>query len=494
MTEAARAVVVGLDAFDTDIALEMVRDGRLPTLASLLDSTAWARTLTPPGMVIGAIWPSITTGCWPSRHGFYCDRRLESGTYETRKVGPRDITTRRIWDTLASAGKRCLVLDAPITVPSRLPGGAQLVEYGVHDRFAPLSSEPAALVNEVVERFGNYTIPGKCDDFALHKDYSGLRDALLRGAELKGQVVSSFLEGDNWDLCFAVLSESHCAGHQFWSYHDPSHPAYDPGAREQLGDVLLDVYQGVDAALGEVIARVPDDASLLVLLSHGIGPHYDGEHLISEILRRLDGGGGGTSRAVELRERVVRRFGRRGRHRRDAFPVDSGHRFFRAPNNDAYAGIRFNVKGREPRGLVRPGRELDAAIEQLCGELLEFDNAETGQPLFTEIIRTSDVYDGPLLHTLPDLLAGWSRAAPIRGARSPRIGTIWGDTRAVRTGDHRPGGLALVRHGDSSRAGVRGELPAPIQVVDLAPTVASWFGVELPDVDGAPLPMLTASY
>ena len=66
--------MIGLDAFDPDIALDMVRDGRLPTLAGLLESTSWARTLSPPGMVVGAIWPSITTGCLPSRHGFYCDR------------------------------------------------------------------------------------------------------------------------------------------------------------------------------------------------------------------------------------------------------------------------------------------------------------------------------------------------------------------------------------------------------------------------------------
>ena len=187
VADSARALIIGLDAF-ADIALEMVRESRLPTLASLLDSTTWARTLTPPGMVVGAIWPSITTGCWPSRHGFHCDRRLQSGTYETRKVGPREITVPRVWDTLASAGKRCLVLDAPITVPSRLPGGAQLVEYGAHDRFTPLSSEPASLANEVIERFGSYTIPGKCDDFAMHNDYSGLRDALVHGAELKGEV------------------------------------------------------------------------------------------------------------------------------------------------------------------------------------------------------------------------------------------------------------------------------------------------------------------
>ena len=483
MADVERAVVIGLDAYDTDIALGMVRDGRLPTLAGLLDATSWVRTLTPPGMVVGAIWPSITTGCWPSAHGFYCDRQLNVGTYETRVVGPRDITKPRLWKALASAGQRCLVVDAPITYAQPLPGGAQLVEWGAHDRFEELSSEPPELAAEVVEQFGNYSVRHKCDDFAGTGDYTGLREALLGAAVAKGDVISSFLDRDAWDFCFAAFSESHCAGHHFWATHDPTHPAHDSIAREQFGDVLLDVYEAIDASLGKVLTHVPDDASLMVLLSHGIGPHYDGEHLMSGILRALDAREG-ASRVIELRERVIRRLQRGGRRARHAAPLDSARRYFRTPNNDVYSGIRFNVKGREPRGRIAPGHELDAAIEKLRAELLEFENAETGDPLFAEIIRTDEVYDGPLVGDLPDLLAAWSRAAPIRGVRSERIGTIWGNTRAIRNGDHKPGGLALVRHAGSPA----GEIPVPIRVIDLAPTIATWFGVDLLDVDGTPVP------
>ena len=69
------------------------------------------------------------------------------------------------------------------------------------------------------------------------------------------------------------------------------------------------------------------------------------------------------------------------------------------------------------------------------------------------------------------------------GAHSARIGTIRGDSTAIRNGDHRSGGLVLLRRPTVAP----GEMPAPIPVIDLAPTVASWFGVELPDVDGRPV-------
>ena len=485
MADAPRAVFIGLDAFDADIAFELIDQGRLPTLAGLLASTTWARTVTPPGMVVGTIWPTITTGCSPSRHGFYCDRQLRSGTYEIHRAGPRDIAVPRVWDALAAAGRRCVLLDVPITAPTSLPSGAHLVEYGTHDRFEPMGSEPAELVQEVLERFGPYTVPAKCDDFALAGDYAGLRDALVSGARLKTRVMSEYLARDEWDFFFGVFSESHCAGHQFWSYHDPTHPAHDSAARERLGDMLAEVYEAVDTALGEVLVRIANDASLVVLLSHGIGPHYDGGRLMSAILRGLDPEAG-FDRVIAFRERALRGLHRRRRQRQRATPVDSVRRFFKIPTNDEYAGVRFNVKGREPRGRLRPGRELDDAIDRLSVELSEVENADTGDPVFAELIRTSDVYDGPLLHQLPDLLCRWARTAPIRGVRSPRIGTLWDDMTTLRTGDHRGGGLALVRHGGIPP----GELPGPIPVTDLAPTIAAWFGAALPNADGKPVPTL----
>jgi predicted AlkP superfamily phosphohydrolase/phosphomutase len=486
MANAPRAVCIGLDAFDADIAFDLIAEGRLPTLAGLLSTTTWARTITPPGMVVGTIWPTITTGCWPSRHGFYCDRQLRAGTYEIHGAGPRDIAVPRLWDALAAAGRRCVLFDVPITVPTPLPSGAHLVEYGTHDRFVPIGSEAPELVREILERFGPYPVPGKCDDFAAVGDYAGLRDALISGAALKTRVITEYLARDEWDFFFGVFSESHCAGHQFWSYHDPTHPAHDPAAREQLGDVLVDVYEAVDAGLGQVLACIPHDASLVVVLSHGMGPHYDAGQLMSAILRGLDPETGRVDRIVAYRERALRRLHRRRRQQQRATPVDSARRFFKIPTNDEHAGVRFNVKGREPRGRIRPGRELDAAIERLSAELSEIENADTGDPVFAEVIRTSDVYDGPLLHTLPDLLCGWARTAPIRGVRSPRIGTLWSDTAPLRSGDHHAGGLALVRHGGRAA----GELPAPIPVTDLAPTIVAWLGAQLPNADGKPIPEL----
>ena len=56
--------------------------------------------------------------------------------------------------------------------------------------------------------------------------------------------------------------------------------------RAQVGDPLHQVYEKMDQVLSDHLAEVDEETTVLVLLSHGMGPHYDGTHLLPEILRR----------------------------------------------------------------------------------------------------------------------------------------------------------------------------------------------------------------
>jgi hypothetical protein len=88
---------------------------------------------------------------------------------------------------------------------------------------------------------------------------------------------------------------------------------------------------------------------------------------------------------------------------------------------------------------------------------------------------------------LPDLLVEWDWEAPVRSVWSRRLGRIDAEYSGVRTGDHRPGGLLLVRG-----PGVApGRIP-PVAITDIAPTVAALLGVRLDDVDGHAIPGLAS--
>lgn len=486
-------IVVGFDAMDPGIARHLAADGRMPTLAGLLREGAWHTVENPPGLVVGATWPSFWTGLWPSRHGFYCFRQLEPHSYTVRRYTPRDITATPFWRPLAEAGRRVCILDVPLTPLSQPKDGVHVIDWGTHDRMLDYAAWPPDVEREILEVEGAYPLVGRCDHYAERGEWDELLAVLRAGIQRKTDLAVRLL-GRPWDAFVTVYAESHCAGHQFWWAHDSSHPRYAPEA----GDPLLQVYEALDAALARLLGHLPADATLIVLLSHGIGTHHDGDHLMREILARLDEAYGPRPAALVWREkllrlgqRTVKRMGPRdpSRFAPDPRPVDGSRRFVRVPNNELYGGIRINVTGREPRGRVRAGAEMEDVIAFLERELLALRAPGTDRPIVRRVLRTGELYAGDLVDGLPDLLVDWDRTAPITAAFSETIGLVEGQYVGPRSGDHRPTGLVVAR--GPGIAG--GKVPTEVRVVDLAPTFAAAVGVPLPDTDGAPIPAFLAS-
>jgi predicted AlkP superfamily phosphohydrolase/phosphomutase len=318
-------------------------------------------------------------------------------------------------------------------------------------------------------------MPEDCNEYARRDAYGDLRRDLLESIRRKTEFVEATLASRSWDLFTVVFSESHCAGHQFWALHDRSHPWHDPERARTLGDPLVEIYTALDDAVGRIVATAGPDALVLLVLSHGMGPHYDATAFLPEMLRRAEVVDIGANRLVASRERIrraVRRFGR-GLDHQNGFikAVDGSHSCFAVPNNDACGALRINLVGREPRGRVDPGRDLDATCRRIESALAEWRNVDTDAPVVRAVVRTDAHYSGPARTHLPDLLVEWDRSAPIRSVESPRYGRIDREYKGVRSGDHRPGGL-LVAAGE----GVPTALD-PIAAVDLAPTVCAVLGV-----------------
>jgi predicted AlkP superfamily phosphohydrolase/phosphomutase len=168
--------------------------------------------------------------------------------------------------------------------------------------------------------------------------------------------------------------------------------------------------------------------------------------------------------------------------------MEGARRCFPVMNNDVYGAIRLNLVGREPNGRLRPGAEADAFCSELSRGLCALVRAGDGTPVVKRVLRTADLYRGPRLDGLPDLLVEWDRSAPVTAVESPRTGRVEGRFEGTRTGDHKEAGLFV-----AVGPGVApGRLAEPVSVMDFAPTIGALLGVPLPDVDGVPIPALAA--
>jgi predicted AlkP superfamily phosphohydrolase/phosphomutase len=495
MGSSARVLVVGFDAADGEIMLELARQGRLPAVRSLLEKGVRTEVQNPPGLFVGAVWPSFFTGTWPGRHGRYCYAQLRPGTYEAHRVHATDVRGEPFWAALGRAGHRTAIVDVPQThVAGWLGDGIHVVDWGRHDPNVGFQTWPSELASDIIDRFGMHPVE-RCDNYARAGAFGELTRGLLAGIDRKADLVEFLLDQDDWSLFLVVFSESHCVGHACWFLHDREHPRHDAGLAAALGDPLLDVYEALDGALGRLLARVGDETLVLLLLSHGMGPHYDGNFLLDEILLRIEAANRpfGRVRRVgpELR-RVARRAVRGGRRRLGLSPArrapfDGARPFFQIPNNDVYGGIRINQIGREPSGRVAPGRDFDRACDLIAEGLATWTNLETGEPLVRAVLRTADLYQGPGTAAMPDLLVEWNRDRPIRSIAAPGCGRIDGEWTGARSGDHRSGGMLFAR----GLGGEPGSKHEPVRVVDLAPTICAALGTPLIETDGRPLAALT---
>lgn len=532
MSERGNGVVMlAFDAMDPGLTEAMANHGRLRAFAELFGSAARQPIRNPPGLFVGSLWSTFFTGRSAVETGFHCWEEIVAGGYERRVTTADAIRGTPFWEELSAAGKRVAVLDVPHSRAGAPLKGVQVSEWGCHDRHFGFRAHPPELVQQIIDGFGLHPLL-TADPFAVREwapdDYmfregpfrtgdeeSALLDALLAGAEAKRRLSLDILENGPWDLFLTVFGEPHSVGHQSWHVHDAAHPRHDASVKARIGDPLVQVYEKMDEALAEHMARIDPRATLLVLLSHGMGPHHDGTHLLPEILRRLDQayrfapqrslegrllGKGWRLTPSWLRRVLIKplaamlraRAGRRHLPAARDSETDDERRaqaFFMSPNNFVVGGVRINLAGRELEGFIDAGNEVDETYRRLRSDLLALVNVDAGAPVIKRVERSDAHYERRPLDALPDLFLEWNQDHPIENVWSPRFGIIHGPYTHWRTGDHRPGGLLLVR-----RPGVAAgqQLPA-LEVNRLAAMIAEELGTELPEYDRAAEPGVAAA-
>jgi predicted AlkP superfamily phosphohydrolase/phosphomutase len=506
-----KLVLIAIDAADGSLVQEWAGQGHLPTFANLLDSGVAIPVSTPIAVLEGGIWPTLLTSSSPATHGMFSFQAVKAGSYDVeigmyadRLPGPP------FWVHMSRAGKRVAVIDAPFARPTEPLNGVQITNWGAHDSWSwRRCSSPSGLIDEVVRRFGEHPVP-YCD--APNRslaDYEELRAGLLAGVERKTALLRHLLSAEDWDFFFGVFGESHCAGHQFWHFMDPSHPRHVACAPPRLRSAIRDVYGAIDAGLGALLEDLAPDVPVLVLLSHGMGPFYAGAHLLEAVLDRMGLSGSPESPNLPGRDSYAIG-GARGMlwslrrllpaRMRQAIkswlpgpmaelwslthPVPNlwkpGMRAFVLPSSNMTSAIRINLKGRELFGVVAPGEEYEKLCDELTTALQELENPDTGRSAVQWVRRARELYQGPRLQDMPDLFIEWDHSAPISALRSERIGMVSGSLVADRTGDHRHRGLLLgrgLRFGPAATS--------PMRTQDVAPTLLDLLGVPIPsDYEG----------
>ena len=479
-----RVLVIGLDAAEPSLLRRWAGAGLLPAIARAIASGATRPLKLEPGLYAGSVWPSIFTGRSAGAHGRYNFLKLAPGSYAEERFTPAMLAVEPFWMRLSRAGLRSTLLDIPkMPLPDRF-AGMLVSDWGTHDPERPMTVLPADLAAEVAEVAGVDPV-GSCDRFECRSPARDeLAAALCERVRRRTDLALHLLAKAPADLVFVTYTETHCGGHHLWAAHARAGAA--GRGDDPLANPYLRMLQAIDAGIGRLRATVGDRTPLLILSSHGMGDHNDGTHLVDRALRHLDGRGarrgalrlaaGALFRAHRhlppgladpLRPALMRLIARAQARDR------AGRRWFQVATNDNAAGVRVNLEGREPHGLVEPGPEFDRTLRLLRDRLLELENPTSGAPAFRAVLETRAAFAGGRVGELPDLVLLWNRDHPFEALSAPWLGLVRGRYRGRRVGDHRGEGMLIAAAPGLVDDGTRPALTA----MSVAPTITAALGL-----------------
>jgi predicted AlkP superfamily phosphohydrolase/phosphomutase len=262
----------------------------------------------------------------------------------------------------------------------------------------------------------------------------------------------------NKGLFFFYFSSLDLNSHMMWRLMDPHHPEYSADAAAKYGPAIEEFYQQIDQVLGEVLPKLDEHTTLLVLSDHGFAPYNRSFNLNTWLLNNgyvTLKSGPGVDQETPLAN------------------VDwSKTRAYGIGLN----GLYLNLHGREREGIVQPGAEEMALLKEIQGKLLTLRDPENGEPVITRVDLASEAYQGPYARSGPDALVGYNRGyragwKTILGAFPPEVlennDNPW-------SGDHCMD-YTLVPGVLLSNRKIAMERPA---LTDISPTILQLFGIQ----------------
>jgi predicted AlkP superfamily phosphohydrolase/phosphomutase len=472
----AKSIWIELDSLHSSVLSRGIREGIMPNLAQLMARCGATKVDYEIPLQVAA-WATAHTGLSVADHGATAFDQRIPGTYRMR-IQPSPVKPgSTYWEHLGKSGKRVLVINSVNAIQTPEVNGIQLNEWSTHvaGRRAKPTSYPPEIAESLEREFPDD--PFSAEDCGSDKyvDVDRLGNAISANLANKAMAFAELIDREDWDHVHIGIDDLHNLGHVLWRCFEEN----DPGnamVRRALG--------GVDAAIGVFLDRAGPHATAIVLLLGGIGPANTWSHMVDKIIARFENGESSRrnlygvlgqvwtaqppwlqNKLLPLKSTLREFYLERKRRRRCAFAM---------PLNEETGAIRINLRGREPNGVVEPGKEAQALGQALREALLELRDVDSNLPLVSEVQFSRDlVPEAADSLSMPDMFITWNRTKRMNAVRSERLDRIEMSFWPARTGDHHVDGLVLTNRpmaqDTSSRSGV--------SVFDLAPTIATLHGV-----------------
>ena len=339
-------------------------------------------------------------------------------------------------------------------------------------------SYPAGFSGELFDKIGYYRTLGWAEaTWPLNEarmDEQTFMDDLYKAFDDRAQVILTRLEAREWDLMVGVIESTDRVQHMMWRLIDPKHPMYDAALAAKFGGAIESVYKRADTFVGEVMDRVDPGTPIMIVSDHGFHSWRKAVNLNTWLVQN----GYMTLQGQRPADKKLD----------DLFGGGTFWENVDWTRTRAYAmgigQIYFNLRGRESKGIVSPGAEARQLADELSSRLLTMKDPDDGAPIIRSIYKRDDIYSGEFLGNASELQVGMHD-----GYRVSWQTTLGGSPEGLVYANMKKWSADHGGYDYATTAGVlivnRRLTTATPSIMDVAPTVLKYFGVQPPaETDG----------
>ncbi len=481
-----KLLLIGLDGAMIGLVRKFSDEGSLPHLHQLIQEGSLLEVLPSPPCDTATNWTTIATGAWTGTHGvtgFGVHLPGESYELGTRcTCDTRLCQAEYLWNVAEKQGLTCLLYDYPPCRPVTLKNGIVLGGWFNPNRvgrgvgsihglgFINNAPFPSSLLENTSPDMFHTPDPEA-------KEMKGSLANLLEQAYKDYKQCVSTMEylrkKRNWDVFFSHLHLLDYLTHMILNDIWEDHPDYTPERGERSWSIMKEGYRIVDEIVGDIVDRFASDETIVCVIS--------------------DHGGIPSSRLVwpgaALERAGLTKFERNdwGEYHIDV--AQSKGVFYFAPPEY----IWVNLEGRDPTGIVKPGKEYEEVRTRIINALLDIRDSENGKCAYSLVIRKEQAdFIGQWGDRCGDIIAfaepgytqvdfGVAEGEVVKGVKgllemgdlrmggNTRQGSHHGYFPTHKIGPFSISGVAIIS-GKKVKSGYSRHHPA--QMVDIAPTLA----------------------
>ena len=506
----SKICIIGLDGGTFTVIDYLVAQGRLPNFARLMDQGSRATLFSTVPPITWPAWASFYTGANPGKTGAADIFKFRPGTYQLEPMNAGNLRGTPFWSLAGSGGKRVCIYNVPVTYPA-IPVNGVMVSGLDAPEFNDRAVYPVEFKSSLLEAIPDFQISFENDARYLvnhHPDPVGewIRQS-RRYLEMEIRTIDYLMGLEDWDLFVAVVRSTDIFQHTHWRAAEEVIAGVEVSAEDMVrAEAVFACYEAVDHQLGGAWSDFCKDRSLMIMSDHGFG-RLHGYVSVNRVLAdaallkfRMDRPTRSPrtfltdklkSRLPKATRQKLKLFLGRGKlpdrwlSYTDSLVADIDWTQTRLCSIGGFGCLFVNLKGRDPLGTVASEAERQQVLAEAEAALSELKDPRDGLPLISRFYRKEELYDGPLMAEMPDMvidIRDWSYCPVIGTANDLAVEGIirplvreW--KQLAHTGAHRREGILLL-HGP----GIKNADLGAAEMVDLAPTIMNLLG--LPPMDG----------